>query len=201
MPALTLTALVPWIIANGYFIFFLAAVIEGTLVTIAAGVAAGLGYYSIVIIILISIAGDLIADVLWYFLGYYGRHTVIEHYGHYIGVTKERMDKFEKMVHTHFRKTMLVVKISPFIPVPGLVAIGAAKAPLRKFIEMSLLVTVPKSICFALLGFYSGRAYTYLDSIVNNGSYIWGGLILIILIIYFTYQKITANISKKTEIE
>lgn len=201
MPALTLTALVPWIIANGYFIFFLAAVIEGTLVTIAAGVAAGFGYYSIIIIILISIAGDLIADVIWYFLGYYSRHTVIERYGHHIGLTKERMDKFEKMIHTHFRKTMLLVKISPFIPVPGLIAIGAARAPLRKFVEMSLLVTVPKSIFFALLGFYSGKAYVYLDSTINNGTYVAGFLILLIVVIYLIYQKITSRITKEANLE
>ena len=201
MPALTLTALVPWIIAHGYFIFFLAAVIEGTFVTIAAGVAAGFGYYNIIIIILISIAGDLIADVIWYFLGYYSRRTVIEHYGHYIGLTKQCMEKFEIMVHTHFKKTMFIVKISPFIPVPGLIAIGAARGPLKKFVEMSLLVTVPKSIFFALLGFYSGKAYIYLDSAVNNGTYVAGGIILLVVVIYFIYQKITSHISEKAGIE
>lgn len=201
MPALTLTALVPWIISHGYFLFFLVALIEGPLVTTAAGVAAALGYYSILIIILIAIAGDLTADVVYYFIGYHSRSLILERYGHHFGLTKERMEKIGKTVHTHFAKTMIIIKISPLIPVPGLIAIGASRAPLRKFIGMSLLVTVPKALLFALLGFYSGKAYTYLDSTITSGTYAAGGLILIIVVIYLIYKKITSNISKKTEIE
>jgi len=64
MLALTFTDLVSWIIAHGYFIFFFTALVEGPLVTTAAGVAAALGYYNIIIIVLIAIAGgDTIREV------------------------------------------------------------------------------------------------------------------------------------------
>jgi membrane protein DedA with SNARE-associated domain len=200
MSFFSLAVLVPWVISHGYFIYFIIAVIEGTTITVAAGVAAGFGYFNIFIVILISIAGDLIADVLWYFLGYYGRKSIIERHGHRFGLTKERMEKFDKMVHTNFRKTMFVVKISPVIPVPGLIAIGASRGPLKKFIEMSALVTVPKSTFFALLGFFSWKAYAYLNNTIKNGSYIVGGLVLVVLIIYFAYQKITSRITKEVSL-
>jgi membrane protein DedA with SNARE-associated domain len=201
MPALTLTALVPWVIAHGYFIFYVAAVIEGTLVTTAAGIASGFGYFNIVIIILIAIAGDLTADVVYYFIGYHSRSLILERYGHHFGVTKERLEKISGMVHKNFGKTMFIIKISPFIPIPGLIAIGASRVSLRKFIEMSLLITAPKAIFFALLGFYSGKTYIYLTDTINNGYYAAGGLILVIFIIYFTYQKITSRVTKDTNIE
>ena len=201
MPELTLAALVPWVIAHGYFIFFIATVVEGTLVTTAAGVAAGFGYYNIFIIILIAIAGDLTADTVYYFIGYHSRSLILERYGHYLGITKERMEKVGAMVHRNFGKTMFVVKLSPFIPIPGLIAIGASRVPLRKFVGMSLLITAPKAAFFAFLGFYSGKTYVYLTSTITNGYYIGGGLIMLIVIIYFIYQKITARISKKAGIE
>ena len=200
MLALTFTDLVPWIIAHGYFIFFFTALIEGPLVTTAAGVVAAFGYYNIVIIILIAIAGDLTADVIYYFIGYHSRILVIERYGHRFGITKERIEKIEKMVHKNFKKTMFIVKVSPIIPIPGLIAIGASRVSLRKFIEMSLLVTVPKSSLFALLGFYSGKAYAHLGSSITNGSYIIGGLILVIILVYFIYQKITSRITREVDI-
>jgi len=200
MLALTFTDLVPWIIAHGYFIFFFTALIEGPLVTTAAGVAAALGYYNIVIIVLIAIAGDLTADVIYYFIGYHSRILVIERYGHHFGITRERIEKIEKMVHENFKKTMFIVKVSPIIPIPGLIAIGASRVSLRKFIEISLLVTAPKSLLFALLGFYSGKAYTHLGSSVTNGSYIIGGLILVIVLVYFIYQKITSRITREVDI-
>jgi membrane protein DedA with SNARE-associated domain len=96
---------------------------------------------------------------------------------------------------------MLIVKLSPVIPVPGLIAIGASKAPLKKFVEMSLLVTVPRSIFFALLGFYSGKTYIYLTNTITSSTYAAGGLILIIVIIYFIYKAINSRIAKKAGIE
>ena len=200
MLALTFTDLVPWIIAHGYFIFFFTALIEGPLVTTAAGVAAALGYYNIVIIVLIAIAGDLTADVVYYFIGYHSRILVIERYGHHFGITRERIEKIEKMVHKNFKKTMLIVKVSPIIPIPGLIAIGASRVSLKKFVEMSLLITAPKSLLFALLGFYSGKAYAHLGNNITNGSYIIGGLILVIFVVYLIYQKITSRITREVDI-
>ena len=200
MLALTFTDLVPWIIAHCYFIFFFTALIEGPLVTTAAGVAAALGYYNIVIIVLIAIAGDLTADVIYYFIGYHSRILVIERYGHHFGITRERIEKIEKMVHKNFKKTMLIVKVSPIIPIPGLIAIGASRVSLKKFVEMSLLITAPKSLLFALLGFYSGKAYAHLGNNITNGSYIIGGLILVIFVVYLIYQKITSRITREVDI-
>ena len=194
MPALNLTELVPWVISHGYFLFYITAIVEGTLVTAAAGVAAGLGYYNIFIIILIAIAGDLTADLVYYFIGYKGRILVIEKYGHYFGVTKERVEKIEKMVHKHFRKTMVVVKLSPIIPIPGLIAIGASHVPLKKFMGMSVLITLPKAMFFSLLGFYSLKTYMYLTNSIKSGTFYIGGLVLVIFIIYLIYQKITSKI-------
>ena len=196
----TFTDLVPWIIAHGYFIFFFTALIEGPLVTTAAGVVAAFGYYNIVIIVLIAIAGDLTADVIYYFIGYHSRILVIERYGHHFGITRERIEKIEKMVHKNFKKTMLIVKVSPIIPIPGLIAIGASRVSLKKFVEMSLLITAPKSLLFALLGFYSGKAYAHLGNNITNGSYIIGGLILVIFVVYLIYQKITSRITREVDI-
>lgn len=200
MPEFTLSALIPWVISHGYLLFYFLTIIEGPLVTVAAGVASALGYYNVIIIILIAIAGDLTADTVYYYLGYHSRSLVLERYGHYIGITKERMEKVGGMLHTHFNKTMLILKISPFA-VPGLILIGASHAPLKKFIKTSLLITAPKSILFALLGFYSGRAYTYLEKSINNSSYAIGAVVLIIITIYFIYKKITLYMTKKSGIE
>jgi membrane protein DedA with SNARE-associated domain len=160
-----------------------------------------LGHFNIFFIILIAIAGDLTADVIYYFIGYQSRSTIIESHGHRFGLTRSRMEKIEHLVQHHFKKTMVVIKLSPFLPVPGLIAIGASRVSLRRFVEMSLIITAPKAIFFALLGFYSGKTYMYLTQTVTNGSYIAGGLVLLIALIYIAYRKITANISKEAHLE
>lgn len=196
-----LAVLVPWIISHGYFIFFIAALIEGPFVTIAAGVATSLGYFNFFLATLVAIAGDLAADTIYYFIGYHSRNLIIERYGHFIGLNKELMERISNSVNKHFKKTMLVLKISPFIPIPGLISIGASRVSLKKFITVSLLITAPKSLFFILLGFYSGKTYNYLQGTVTNGFYIIGGLVLIIILIYIIYRKIAGNISKNSGIE
>ena len=184
----TFITLVSWIIAHGYALFFVASILEGPLVTAAAGVAASLGYFSLPIIILISIAGDLVADTLYYAIGYWGGRKFAERFGIYVGLTVERIKKLESLLHRHLGKTMVFFKLSPVIPVPGILLIGSARVPLRKFVKTSLIITVPKSILFAFIGFYSGKAYAYLSGTIVKAQYAVFISVLLIFALYFLYK-------------
>lgn len=192
-------ALVSWVIAHGYFLFFLSAIIEGPLVTAAAGVAAALGYFSLPAIIMIAVAGDLIADVVAYSIGYFGGRPLAERYGHSVGLTAERIQKWERVIHAHLGKMIVFFKLSPIIPVPGLMLIGSLRADPRRFIKVSLLVSFPKAIFFALFGFFSGKAYQYLSGTiisVRNASFVIGFLVIVI---YLIYRKVSGRLAREME--
>lgn len=193
----TFITLVHWVIGHGYFLFFIAAFLEGPLVTAAAGVAAALGYYSIIIIIILSVLGDLTADLVYYTIGYWGRKTLITQYGNYVGLTKERMKSLEKLLHRHAGKALVVIKLSPVIPVPGLIMIGSARVPLKKFVRSSLLITLPKSLLFGFMGFYAGRAYERFSGAISNTSGLLAFVAIIVFIAYVGYKKITARIAQE----
>ena len=195
----TMEKLVSWVIYHGYFLFFIAAFFEGPLVTAAAGVACALGYYNIELIILLSILGDLCPDAVFYSLGYFGGKPLLDTYGKYIGVTQSRIEKLKKLLHYHLRKTIVAVKLAPFIPVPGIIAIGSLRASPRKFIETALIITVPKSLFFALVGYYSGKAYQQASGIIANSEVIIFLLTIIMIAIFVFYQKVTFSISEKME--
>ena len=197
MNGLAFTALVPWIIAHGYFIFFIVAFFEGPIITTAAGVGVALGYFSMPVIILLSIAGDLFADVAYYLAGYWGGRSFLNRYGRWVGLTSDRMIKLESLLNRHLGKTMIFVKLSPAVPVPGLLMIGSARAPIWKFIRISLLITLPKSLLFVLIGFYSGRAYAYLNNTVMHVQYLFFVLVVIVFSIYFLYKLVTNYIAEK----
>ena len=189
--------LVQWVIGHGYFLFFIAAFLEGPLVTAAAGVAVALGYYSFIIIIILSILGDLTADLVYYTIGYWGRRTLITRYGEYVGLTKERMTSLEKLLRRHMGKALAVIKLSPVIPVPGLIMIGSVRAPLKRFIRVSLLITLPKSLLFGLLGFYAGKAYERFSGAISNTSGLLAFITVVIFVAYFGYKKISARIAQE----
>jgi len=199
MGTTTFATLVTWVILHGYFLFYIATFLEGPLVTAAAGVAAALGYFSFPLIILISVLGDLTADVVYYSIGYLGSKTIVPRYGSRIGLTKERIERIEKFLKRHVGKTMIAVKLSPIIPIPGLIVIGSAKVPLKKFVVLSLLITLPKSLLFGLIGFLSGRAYEKLSATVTNGQLMLFGVAILVVLVYLAYTKLASLLSKKLD--
>ncbi len=175
---------------------------EGPLVTIAAGAAAALGYFNVWIIILLVILGDAGADVMYYAIGHSSRNLLTSRLGRRLGVTEERMEKIKKLVHEHRRKAVLIIKLSPIgaIAIPGLIFLGMIRMPFKKFMEAALLVSVPKSIVLAMIGYFSLLAYVQFGAKAHGG-YILAACLAIAAILYFAYKKITAQIAIRIEEE
>lgn len=188
-----------WVKSAGYFLMFIAMIIEGPIITSAAAFAAALGYFNIFIILILSILGDLTGDFVYYGMGYFGRVTVVEKYGHKVGLTKERMERMEKLIKEHPTKTMTAIKLAPVIPGPGLMMIGATKMPFWKYAWITLVVTLPKTILFMLLGYYFGRAYDTIAHYLQNGEYFILVALVLIVIVYYGYKKLSERISARLE--
>jgi len=199
MSASNLAILVPWVIHHGYLIFLVAATIEGPLTTIAAGVAAALGYFNIYIILLLAVAGDFGGDIIYYSIGYLSHHLTRSPFLRYFGLTERRVTRIQTLLHTHTRHAVLLVKFSPVIGPIGLIIIGSARPPFKKFFQTALIVAIPKSIFFALIGYYSGQAYLQLDRVIAHGQYIILGLAAIVGFIYLAYVLLMGRITKSLE--
>ena len=201
MEAGTFTQLVAWVIAHGYPLFFVAAFFDGPIETAAAGVACALGYLNIYAIIALAILGDLSADIVCYLIGYYGRGPFLDRYGHYVGLTPERIERIEVLLHRNTVKTMIFVKLSPLIPIPGLITVGLAKVPPKRFVAVSLLISAPKAVMFAMFGFLAGKAYSRVGTLVTHTQYVMYSVIVVLALGFLAYQHVTKTITKNQGIE
>jgi membrane protein DedA with SNARE-associated domain len=192
-------ALVDWVIAHGYLLYFLTALIEGPIVTAAAGVAAALGYFSLPFVILISIFGDLIPDSLLYAIGYFGGRPLAEKYGHFLGLTDEHFKQLDAFLKRHIGKTLIFVKFTPIIPIPGIILVGSSGVRFRRFIWTIIAISIPKALFFSLLGFFSGRAYEYMSGTIvsaRNATFFLG---IALMAIYFIYRTIAKRFAEKAK--
>ncbi|MFA5131117.1 MAG: hypothetical protein WC467_01705 [Patescibacteria group bacterium] len=194
-----LVTLVPWVISHGYLLFFMAAFIEGPLVTAAGGVAAALGYYDIYIIMLLSIAGDAGGDFFYYGIGYTLNKLIKSGRLRFLGITIERVEKIEKLLHHRTSQAIIFVKLTPLIGPAGLMILGSVRASFKKLIKIALTIAIPKSVMYALLGFYSAAAYVYLDKTIARGENALMIIIGVAIAIYFLFQKISALIAKRMD--
>ncbi len=188
-----------WVLVHSYWLMFIAMLVEGPVVTAAAAFAVALGYFNLIIVFILALLGDLVADVIYYFIGYISRVAIVDKIGHRFGLTEARIKKIEHLAKQHSWKTMLVLKLTPFIPTPGLIIVGTTKMPLRKFTFYSLAITLPKTIIFMTVGYYFGRSYDLLSRYFKNGIIAIIIIAAVVFLIYYIYQKVTAALADRIE--
>lgn len=188
-----------YLIAGGYVLMFIAMVFEGPMITAAATFAATLGYFNIFAVFALAILGDLVADIGYYAAGYIGRVAFVERYGHRFGLSQARMQRLERLLHTHPSKTITVIKLIPGIAPPGLMMVGAVRLPPAKFATIALLIILPKVLLFMFLGYYFGHAYDAISGYVQNAEYFIIIAVAFTVVAYYGYTKLTGLFAYRLE--
>ena len=195
-PYLTMTPLItvnlnnllPFVQTSGYFILFTIMFFEGPIITYVAAFAASQGYLNGLIIIILSILGNILPDVMYYSIGHSTRKIKLHKYLHRFGLTKSRINLFENGLRTHAGKFMFIVKVVPSLPMVGLTLAGRA-LPFKKFIFYSALISALYSIFFFILGFYSGRAYGLILNYFNVGESFLILFFVVVIAIWFIFTN------------
>jgi membrane-associated protein len=185
-----------------YPIIFVLVFIEGPLTTITSSFFAASGYFNFFILFPIIAVADLCSDIMWYFVGYFGREKIVNRWGRFIGLNNERLSKFEKLndkFKNHHGKILFIAKITHMVGFPFLINAGIFKWDIRKYILFNLYATVPKTLCFMLLGYFFGHASITISKYLGYGTYIGIGLFICAISIYFVAQKFTKRIFKHYE--
>lgn len=186
-----------WVIAHGYILMFVVMFIEGPMVTAAAAFAAALGYFNIGIVVLLSMTAEVSCDLSFYALGYWGRETVLQRVAHRLGLTDARVKRIEQSLRLHRMKTMIAIKLTPIIPLAGLVLIGYTRMPLSTFVRSGLSVTIPSVAIFATIGYYFGSVYESVSTYIQNGMSAIGIGIILLFLVYLLYRKVAERIGRQ----
>ncbi len=172
-----------------YLILFPIIVVEGPISTVIAGFLIALKYFHFYAAFLIVVVGDLTGDVLHYALGYWGRESIINRWGRYIGATPERIRKVESHFDKNTGKTLVFAKIFHGIGGVFLIAAGAAKIPFLKFVWYNFLGTVPKTLILISVGFYFGYAISSIKSYLELAGTIFVGIGIIAILAWLYFNK------------
>ncbi len=190
--------LVPWVIAHGYLLILLVGIIEGPFMALAAGIAVALGYFNIYIIIVLAFLGDTIGDLFYYGLGYLGSNFNKFAFLKKL-INQPRAQKIKKILLNNTVRAVVIIKLSPGVGFLGLIVLGSIRASFKKLVKTAILVSIPKSILFVLIGYWAGQAYLQLDKTIAQGRYIVLGITIFLLLGYFAYLKLVKLITRKLE--
>jgi membrane-associated protein len=183
---------------HGYIIMLLLMFIEGASVTYVAAFISSTGVFNIYMVILISILGFTIEDMVLYFIGkYYGKKILVKHI--YNGSRGKIIKKLISGINKNPGKTITIVKITPVIPVPGIIMIGASDVSLKKFLMYSIPITMIYSLVFAGLGFFSGVTFGAISKDLAKSDYIIAIAVLLVILVWLIIKSISTRLDNKIE--
>lgn len=183
-----------------YWVIFPVVVFEGPIITILSGFLVSLGVLGGVLSYVLLLIGDVLGDIMFYFIGKYSRtFSLAKKITTFLGYTEEREKFLQRHFDTHAHKTFLVAKFSQGVGSTVQMTAGMTGFDLRRYIWISIVGTIPKTFILMLIGYYMGGSYIkineYLDSVALASV-----SVLIIVILYFIAQRqIKTFLSKKKD--
>lgn len=180
-----------WIVqtveTQGMALLFPLAILEGPIVSVIAGWLSKLGYVSLVWAYVLLVVADLVGDTAFYALGRGGLGLFPERWRERLGLTEKRISALSAHFEEEGGRTLIIAKLTHTLGFAALVAAGAGRMPVLRFLWFNLLGTLPKTLVFVLIGYALGQAHDMI------GNWIWrasiGGLVLSVVIVGIWYLR------------
>ncbi len=181
-----------------YFVAFPLAIVEGPIVMVACGFLLRLGAFSFWPIYLALVLGDFVADIVWYFVGYYGARKFADRWGKYFSITPESLEKLEVLFHNHQSKILFISKITMGFgfALATLIAAGMAKVPLKKYALFNFLGGFVWTALLMGVGYFFGHLYTIIDKSFKV-AFVTFLIIMLIAVLYGAGKYFKNYLSKK----
>lgn len=137
-----------------YALIVVLVAVEGeATILLAAGVAAT-GYLNPFSVMVAATLGNLIADVLWFALGYYGKIDWLIQRVKWLGITAQKMEALKRLIHRDVIKLLIIAKLTNWMMIPALVATGVARVPWKRWFPLIFVSDLIIGTVMVSLGYF-----------------------------------------------
>ena len=175
-----------WSYGN-YLVLLVLVIVEGPIVTLLGAAAASAGLMRLPLVFLTVAAGNLIADIGWYCLGYFSKESTLLRYGRWLGLRRRHLARLRWGMRTYARRILLVAKFSTGFIVPTLVAAGLARVPVRRWFPIVFAGEMFWTTLLVLIGFYATEAIKRVEVGLHYLA-LGGFVVLVVLIIFLSHR-------------
>ena len=168
-----------------YLILFFAVIFEGPIVMVASGFLYHNGFFDFLPMFFIICAGDLVGDVVWYYIGYYFAEPFVRKYGYIFSIKPEGFEKAKLLFARHHLKILLISKatLGLGMSLAILMAAGATKVRFRTY--MLLNTTGELFLVSGLLavGYFFSNLYNSIERSFR-GAFVIVSIIIVVALVY-----------------
>ncbi|MDB5259833.1 MAG: hypothetical protein JWN37_64 [Candidatus Nomurabacteria bacterium] len=185
------------IITYKYWLLLPIVTFEGPIATVVSSFLASLGTLNIYLVFLVVVGGDVLGDIMYYWIGRKGGKKLVAKYGKRLGLTAERLEKTKNHTDRHLGKTILIGKFMQAPVFIIMMAAGMTKYDFRKYVISMIIVSIPKAVFYMVIGYYFGQYYQTIEKYLTQTSRFIFFFFAIIIFIWL----ITRERSKKPLVE
>ena len=157
----------------GYFAMLPLMTLEGPVVTLISAMLASMGAFFWPWVFVLSVLGDMLGDVILYWIGYKYGMSFVRKIGKHIGITESLVLRMEKYFTRHGGKTIFAVKSTVGLCWAAFTAAGIVKMDFKKFLKYSFLGGIVWSGSLVAMGYFYGYLWKSMKEYIS-----WAGWII-----------------------
>lgn len=183
-----------------YAILMVLVFVEGPAATLVAATMAAGGILRADLVFLLSMIANLMADIFWYVLGYFGgsRRILLR-----IGFIRRRwftIRRIQKDLRGQAARIYLLTKLSMgLLTIPLLIASGMSRVPWYRLAAVSLVVEPIWNALLVLAGLRLGQYVAQLERGLQALALV--GAVVVFAVLLMLYRRMFAQLARKLGVE
>lgn len=179
-------------LAYPYLILFVLNFLEGSIITLGAGLSASATGLNYPLALSVLIVADIVSDIFYYSLGRFSSRIFETKFARIVGVNKRRLGLVKGYYERHGKITLFFAKMSDVLAMPAIILAGVIKMPIGTFLGVSIVTSVVKGVALFTAGYLLSSSIS-LHGITEMMHVVSGVSILIITILMFRYFYVKIN--------
>ncbi len=174
-----------------YLFLFVGIIIEGPILMMASGVLIHTGFFSPIPTFLVIMAGDLLGDIIWYYIGYFFAEPFLRKFGKFFKITPEIFNKAKELFQRHHVKILLISKMTVGlgISLATLMAAGTTHVSLKKYISLNFLGEIFLVSMLLSVGYFFGQLYNSIADALKI-YFVAGAVAVIGTLLYYSTRYV-----------
>lgn len=167
---MNIDAIIALFLQYKYFALVALSLFEGPYVMMLSGLLLKLGVIALVPAFIALSVGDLIADTLWYYVGYFFGDRFVLRFGKFFDITEENIVSAKELFSRHRKKILFGSKATAGFgfSLATLIAAGAVKAPFWEYLYLNIFGQFIWTTIMLSVGYFFGNLYVIVDNVLGK---------------------------------
>jgi len=155
----------------GYLVVFFGVMLEsigipipGETILILAGFLVEQGILNLADTIVLGVFGTILGNQIGYWVGRAGGHPFVLRWGHYVGMTCERLARVEGFFARHGGKSVFLARFVPWLRAFGALMAGISRMRPRTFLFYNVVAGTLWATFSVMVGYLFGESLAFVET-------------------------------------